>query len=155
MGLLGKPLISFSSRFCKSYLKWETCLGIIKNLVPCLLMFPQGRVHLEVLSTDITQPAGSLWLFMWKRHLGQWLVKCVEKILRKNWKSQNTFKNSMNVFFFIPRQRYKHFQYILQNEKVYLIDRFPISPTYSVRNLRSTALNFEIMNLLLTHFFQK
>ena len=28
-----------------------------KNLVPFLLMFPQGSIHLELLSTDITQPA--------------------------------------------------------------------------------------------------
>ena len=42
--------------------------------------------------------------------------------------------------FLIPRQRYKHFRYLLQKVKVYLIGRFPTSPTYSVKNLRSTAL---------------
>ena len=44
--------------------------------------------------------------------------------------------------FLIPRQRYKHFQYILQKEKVYLIGRFPSSTTYSVKHLRSTHKGF-------------
>ena len=42
--------------------------------------------------------------------------------------------------FLIPRQRYKHFQNLLQKERVYLISSFPSSPTYSVKSLRSTAL---------------
>ena len=32
--------------------------------------------------------------------------------------------------FWIPRQRYKSFRYLLQNQKVYLIGSFPSSPTY-------------------------
>ena len=63
-------------------------------------MFPRGSVHLEIISTDITQPAGSLELFMWKTDLGQSLVKYVEDISRKDWKLQNTFKNSMDIFLF-------------------------------------------------------
>ena len=39
--------------------------------------------------------------------------------------------------FVIPRQRFKHFRYLLRQEKVYLIGRFP---TYPVKNLRSTVL---------------
>ena len=154
MGLLGKRLIYFSPRFCKSCLKWKNpCLGIItKNLVPFLLMFPQGSVHLELLSTDITQPAGSLWLFMWKRHLGQWLVKWVEKILRKYWKSQNTIKKTAWIFL-IPRQRYKHFQYLLQKQKVYLIGRFPSSLTYSVKNSRSTDLMTHLISQVIKILF--
>ena len=42
--------------------------------------------------------------------------------------------------FLIPWQRYKHFRYLLQKEKVCLIGRFPSSPTYSLKNLRSTSL---------------
>ena len=63
-------------------------------------MFPWGSVPLEILSTDITQPAESLWLFIGKQHLGHWLVKCVEKISRINWKSKISFKNSMDIFLF-------------------------------------------------------
>ena len=93
------------------------------------LMFLWGSVHLEILSTHITKPAGSLWLFMRIRQLGQWLVKCVENILRQNWKSQNTFKNSM--YFFL----------LSGNEiKIYFIGSFPSSPTYLIKNLGSTAL---------------
>ena len=110
-----------------------------KKFVLFLWMFPQGSVHLELLCTDITQPAGSLWLFMWKRHLGQWLVKCVETILRKYWKSQNTFKNSMNVFW-LPGKDVNISDIFYKKEKVYLNGQFPSSPTYSVKNLRSTAL---------------
>ena len=104
-----------------------------------LFMFPQFLVHLELLSTDITRLAGSLWLFMWKRHIGQWLMKCVENILRKYWKSQNTFKKQHEPFL-IPRQRYKYSRYLLQKEKVYLIGRFSSSTIYLMKNLRSTAL---------------
>ena len=114
----------------------KPCLGMIKKL-PFLLMFPQGSVHLQSLSTGIPKPAGSFWLFMWKIHLRQWLVKCVEKILRKNWESQKkTFNNTMNIFL-IPRKRFKN---ILQHQKVYILGSFPSSPTYSVTTLNSTAL---------------
>ena len=64
---------------------------------------------------------------MWKRHLGQWLVKCVENISRKKWTLQNTFKNSME-FVLILSERFKNSLYILQNWKVYLIASFPRSP---------------------------
>ena len=36
-------------------------------------------------------------------------------------------------YFLIPRQRFEHFRYILQKEKVYLIASFPSSSTYSVK----------------------
>ena len=49
-------------------------------------------------------------------------------------------KKKQHERFLIPRERYKHFLYILQKEKVYLIGRLPSSLTYSVKNLRSTAL---------------
>ena len=39
----------------------------------------------------------------------------------------------------IPSQRLNKFWYILQNQKVYLMNSFPSSPTYSVKSLRSTA----------------
>ena len=110
---MGKPLPRNTNK------KW--CLFVNVSL---------GSVLLNILSTDITQPSGSLWLFMWKRHLGKWLVKCVENISQKNWKSHNTLKSAWN--FFILSERYKNFRYILQIWKVNLMASFPSSPTYSV-----------------------
>ena len=110
-----------------------------KNTVPFLQMLPWGSVHFEILSADITRPSGSLWFFMGKRHLGQWLVKYVENILIKNWKLQNTLKNSTDVFLFEIKD-IKISDIFYQIKKVNLKGSFPRSSTYSVKNLRSTAL---------------
>ena len=88
---------------------------------------------------------------MWKRHLGPWLVKCVEKTFRamtgemrgKDFRKILKITKHIKIQhepFLNPRQRYKYFQYLLQKEKVYLIGRFPSSPIYLVKNLRSTSL---------------
>ena len=60
-GIARKTGFFFSQEFCKSYLKFEnSCLGKKKYLVFFLFMFPRCSVHPEILSTDITKPAGPL-----------------------------------------------------------------------------------------------
>ena len=53
--------------------------------------------------------------------------------LKKNMKITKQIKNILNVFF-IPRQRYKIFRYILQKQKKkYLVGSFSSNPTYLVK----------------------
>ena len=95
---------------------------------------------LEILSTDITQPARSLWFFLWKRLLRQLLVNCVERISRRKLKITKHLKKQ-NKHILIASQRYQNLRYILQNKKKCLFTRqFFSSPTHLIKNPRSTAL---------------
>ena len=122
MGLLGKPFF-FSPEFCKSYLKFENpYLGKIEIFSVFLFMFPRCSVHLGILSTDITKPAWPFWLFMWKRQLGQWLVKCVKNILRRRKKHQTLFFNRKNIYFY--SQAKKVFDIFYNIKIFFLIESF-------------------------------
>ena len=128
MGLLGKPLVSFSQGFFKSCLKLENLwLEMIKS-ASFVNVFSSslGSVLLEILSTDISKPIGSLWLFMGKRQLGQRLLKCVENTPRRSKNYKKLLKSSCP--FYDSKYRYKIFQYILQSLKVYLWAVFPVVP---------------------------
>ena len=102
--------------------------------MPFLLVFSQGSVHLELLSTDIH--VEKTFRAMTSEMCGEdfkKIPKITKHIKKTAW------------MFLIPWQRYKHFQYLLQKAKYYFIGLFPSSPTYSVKSLRSTAFKL--------HFF--
>ena len=117
MGLLGKPLISFIPRFCKSCLKWENpWIGIMKK---CSVFF-----------VNVSSVFSSSWNSFHRYHPASWIIVIihVEKTLRAMtgemcWKY---FKKKMKITkhikkqherFLSPRQRYKKFRYDLQNRK--------------------------------------
>ena len=55
--------------------------------------------HLEIVSTNVTEPTQSMWLSMWKRQFKHCIVKCVVNISRKNRVSRNTWKKA-HIFEF-------------------------------------------------------
>ena len=141
MGLLGKRLIYFSRRFCKSWIKWENpCLWIIKKF--------------SAFFVNISSGFSSSWTSFHRYHPASWIFVIIH--VEKTFRAQageicgNNFKKTLKITkhiekqherFLIPRQRYKHFRYFWQKGKVYLIGQFPSSPTYSVKNFGSTALH--------------
>ena len=110
--------------------KKNSWLWIIKKNVLFWLMVHWGSVHLEILYTNITQPPGSLWLFIWKRHLGQWLVKCVEKILGTKVKITTHLKQN-DFFLFLGKD--------ITNSDVFLFLFFFLSKNSFVLFNRSVA----------------
>ena len=140
MGLLGKRLIYFIPRFCKSCQKLENpCLGIMKK---CSAFFVNVSSGFSSSRTSFHRNHPSSWIFVifhvektFRAITGEMCGKDFRKILKITKPIKIQHERFLN-----PRQRYKYFQYLLQKEKVYLIGRFPSSPTYLVKNLRSTAL---------------
>ena len=107
IAVTGKPVISLSE-ILKSSTRNQ------KNLC-AFLMFFDVQLDLENLSTNMTLSTWFMWLSMWKRHLWQCIVKCVEGHKRENWEKRNTC------------QRYQIFQNILENPKLKLRNGFRIT----------------------------
>ena len=63
--------------------------------------------------------------------------KMCGKFFKKKIKSQNTFKNSMTIFWFPGKDIQLSEIFKKKSNKVDVIGSFPSSPIYSVKNLRS------------------
>ena len=134
-----KPLISFSPGFCTSCLKWENPGGVREK---CGGFF-----------INVSSGFSSSWNSFHRYHPASWtfVIIHVEKTFRtmtadtcgKHFKKKTKIRKhfwKQHEHFLIPSKRYKFFWYLSQKHKVYLICNFPKCPTYSVKNLRSTAL---------------
>ena len=112
---------------------------------------PRSNKKIGCLFVNVFSGFSLSWNSLHRYHPPSWIfvIIHVENTFRamngemcgKIWKSESTFENSMNM---IPSQRYENFRYILESQKVYLLGSCPSSPTYTVKNLRVTALLFSI-----------
>ena len=79
--------------------------------------------HIEMFSTNMTLTTLSIWIFTWKIHLGQYSVKCVDNISRRN--ENNGKPTKKHLIFFIPVWRFQYFRHLLQNPNLKLMSSFP------------------------------
>ena len=136
MGLLEKPLISFSPGFSKSCLKWreKNCHGVIKKCGAFYVNVSSGFSS-SWNSFHRYHPASLIFVIIHVAMTGKMCgkdFKKKQKIRIHLWKQQE--------HYLVPNKSYNIFWYILQNQEIYSLFSFPSSPTYSVKNLKSTAL---------------
>ena len=114
---------------------------------------PRNKKNISAFYVNVSSWFSSSWTSFHKYHPASWIIVIIH--MEKTFRAMNGemcgkhFRKILKITkhikkqhecFLIPKQRYKHFRYFLQREKVYLIGQFPSSPTYSIKNLRSTDL---------------
>ena len=130
MGVLEKPTFSLGfglgKRCLISRFLW---LGTKKQMKFLFLtMFYDVQFVLEILCRNMTLLTWSMWLSMWKRHVRQGLIKCVENISRIIWEWWNIWKK-LTQLFLVPSPRYHDFRYIyIFNPKPKLKNGLSITP---------------------------
>ena len=92
-----------------------------------LLMFSDVPFCHEILSTNVTVPTKSMWLSIWKRHLMQCIVKCVESFSIKSENHETpTTKHHFFVWFLVEDINISDIFYKIQNLKGGTV--FPVVP---------------------------
>ena len=94
-----------------------------------------STVYSHVYGTGCTS---SMWLFMWKQHLGQCNVTCVKTVFNDKKKPQDTRKKAQVFFWFLLK--ISTFQTLYINRKIKKCDQFFRYSHYCLESLRLSVI---------------